>query len=107
MGGGMTADGEPGPARNYHFRRSWIREKLKTHASYLRVLHVDRADVVEEVARQHRDVGRGFEEIGGEQAARHHIGGHVAGVLVSRDGKRRELDRLLTFESGRNRTGGV
>ena len=41
MGGGMTADGEPGPARNYHFRRSWIREKLKTHASYLRVVHVE------------------------------------------------------------------
>ena len=41
MGGGMTAASEPGPARHYPFRRSWIWEKLKTHGSFLPVVHVE------------------------------------------------------------------
>ena len=42
MGGGavVTEDGDT-PGRAYHFRRSWIRHKLRASPSQLRIMHVE------------------------------------------------------------------
>jgi transcriptional regulator with XRE-family HTH domain len=42
MGGGtvVTEDGDT-PGRAYHFRQSWIRQKLKASPSQLRIMHVE------------------------------------------------------------------
>jgi len=41
MGGGSILDEEAKPGRNFHFRRSWIRDRLKAAPSSLRVVHVE------------------------------------------------------------------
>ncbi len=42
MGGGavVTEDGDT-PGRAYHFRRSWIRHRLRASPSHLRIMHVE------------------------------------------------------------------
>ena len=41
MGGGAIVEDEGRPGRDYHFRRSWIRDKLRAAPSMLRVLQVE------------------------------------------------------------------
>ena len=41
MGGGAIVEDESRPGRDYHFRRSWIRDKLRAAPSMLRVLQVE------------------------------------------------------------------
>ena len=41
MGGGSMLEDEGRPGRDYHFRRSWIRDKLRAAPSMLRVLQVE------------------------------------------------------------------
>ena len=41
MGGGSLLEEDGRPGRNYHFRRSWIRNRLKAAPSMLRVLQVE------------------------------------------------------------------
>lgn len=40
MGGGAIVDAEDRPGRNFHFRRAWIRDRLKAAPSMLRVMAV-------------------------------------------------------------------
>ncbi|WP_275934897.1 LexA family transcriptional regulator [Jannaschia seosinensis] len=40
MGGGAIVETEDGPARDFHFRRAWIRNRLKAAPSMLRVMAV-------------------------------------------------------------------
>ena len=40
-GGGAIVEDEGRPGRDYHFRRSWIRDKLRAAPSMLRVLQVE------------------------------------------------------------------
>ena len=39
--GAVVQDHDDGPGRAYHFRRSWIKEKLKASPSQLRIMHVE------------------------------------------------------------------
>ena len=41
MGGGAIVEDEGRPGRDYHFRRSWVRDKLRAAPSMLRVLQVE------------------------------------------------------------------
>lgn len=41
MGGGALIDVEPAQGRDYHFRRAWIRDRLKAAPSMLRVMSVE------------------------------------------------------------------
>lgn len=41
MGGGALVDVEPSRGRDYHFRRAWIRDRLKAAPSMLRAMAVD------------------------------------------------------------------
>lgn len=41
MGGGALVDVEPSRGRDYHFRRAWIRDRLKAAPSLLRVMAVE------------------------------------------------------------------
>ena len=41
MGGGAVVEDEERPGRDYHFRRSWVRDKLRAAPSMLRVLQVE------------------------------------------------------------------
>ncbi|KAF0173129.1 MAG: hypothetical protein FD162_2007 [Rhodobacteraceae bacterium] len=41
MGGGALIDVEPSRGRDYHFRRAWIRDRLRASPSMLRVMAVD------------------------------------------------------------------
>jgi phage repressor protein C with HTH and peptisase S24 domain len=41
MGGGAIVEEEGRPGRDYHFRRSWVRDKLRAAPSMLRVLQVE------------------------------------------------------------------
>jgi phage repressor protein C with HTH and peptisase S24 domain len=40
MGGGAVIENEDGPARDFHFRRAWIRDRLRAAPSMLRVMAV-------------------------------------------------------------------
>lgn len=40
MGGGAVIENEDGPARDFHFRRAWIRDRLKAAPSQMRVMDV-------------------------------------------------------------------
>ncbi|MEI4235197.1 XRE family transcriptional regulator [Roseovarius sp. D22-M7] len=40
MGGGAIVEGEDHPGRNFHFRRAWVRDRLKASPSMLRVMAV-------------------------------------------------------------------
>lgn len=40
MGGGAVIENEDGPARDFHFRRAWIRDHLKAAPSLMRVMQV-------------------------------------------------------------------
>jgi phage repressor protein C with HTH and peptisase S24 domain len=41
MGGGSVVEDDGEPGRNYHFRRAWIRDKIRASPSTLRVLQVE------------------------------------------------------------------
>jgi len=41
MGGGSILEEDAKPGRNFHFRRSWIKDRLKAAPSSLRVVHVE------------------------------------------------------------------
>src|SRR6056297_1829509 len=41
MGGGAVVEGEDRPGRDFHFRRAWIRDRLKAAPSMLRVMAVE------------------------------------------------------------------
>ena len=41
MGGGSILEEDTKPGRNFHFRRSWIKDRLKAAPSSLRIVHVE------------------------------------------------------------------